>query len=90
MIAIEPEGAHLERLHVSVQERLPMWVVTSNPKDYPGKVVARLFVTLPTAEPTTVAVVGDTLEEVRCSLPRGLHCLPRHPRDEAQIVETWL
>jgi hypothetical protein len=33
--------------------------------------------------------VGDTLEEVRRSIPEGLHRMDRDPADHPVIVEVW-
>lgn len=73
-------------------EPLSFWVVYDHPRDMPDRVVARRHechiggCSWPTAD----VVVGDTVSAVRERLPRGLVCLPRHPRDEPHIVETWL
>ncbi len=90
MIVIEPQGADAAQIHYSHQNRLPMWTVYSKPTDHPKKVVARMFLTLPATAPTNLALIGDSLSEVREALPPGLHRLERNPCDEPQIVETWL
>jgi len=66
---------------------LPMWTVYMNPKDYPGKFVARCW---DLDKPTTNVIVADTLEEVRALLPPGLICMPRDVADDGVIVETWI
>jgi len=90
MTRIEPEGFDVAAAHYSLQERLPMWVLYSTPTDYPESCVARLWVSLPTPAPTTVAIVAPTAEEVRAQLPAGLVRLERRPEDEPQISEVWL
>ncbi|WP_448167720.1 hypothetical protein [Burkholderia ambifaria] len=71
-----------------------MWVIYERPSDYPNGYVARRCY----AKSDGGVLVshrefftGDTLEEVRAHLkPFGLYRIDRDPRDEAQIVETWL
>lgn len=70
---------------------LSMWVVYDHPRDMPEQVVARRHeVRGPLSGPTSDYVTGDTVEAVRGLLPPGLHCMPRTPWDEPQIVEVWL
>ena len=83
-------AADLSDLHWSLRERLPMWVVTGSPSDYPGQWVARLYLTLPEAGPTNCAIIGDSLDAVRAALPLGLTRLPRYQDDDPVIVEVWL
>lgn len=90
MIRIEPDGADLDRLHISARRALPMWTVYRQPLDHPDHYVARMFVTLPAPVATHVAIVADTLEELRQALPAGLLRLERQPADEPQIVEVWI
>ena len=44
------------------------WVVTRDPPEYPGRVVARLVA----EAPTSYVLVADTLAEVHARLPAGL------------------
>jgi hypothetical protein len=90
MIRIEPAGTDLDRLQASARAALPMWTVYRQPRDYPENYVARLFVTIPSPVATHVAIVADTLEELRKALPAGLLRLERQPADEPQIVEVWI
>ena len=89
-VTIIPEGADVFSLHYAKRERLPMWVVTKSPSDFPGKFVARLHYTLPAAEPTKVVIIGDTIEAVREAIPHGLFAFARYPSDDPVIVETWM
>lgn len=90
MIRIEPAGASLDLAHHQHREALPMWTVYRFPRDHPEHFVARMFFTLPQTMPTNVAVIADTLDEVRETLPTGLVRIDRSPADEPHIVETWL
>lgn len=81
-----------------------MWTIYRDPRDYPGKVVARRWVverigTAAGERPTEDVIVGAELDEVRDKLhayphrPEHHFCgvmLARDPADEPQIVETWL
>jgi len=87
---IEPCGANLSALHHELQALLPMWVLYSAPTDYPESWVARLWVSLPNPQPTTVAIVAPTADEVRAQLPPGLVRLERQPQDDPKISEVWL
>lgn len=72
---------------------LIMWVVYDSPRDYPGKYVARRWMTGPYPDglPTDEVIVSDDLEDIRDELSsRGLVCLERYPGDEPQIVECWV
>ncbi len=85
-----PDG-YLTRLHYRLRDRLPMWTIyDATTREYPGKWVARMHVTLPEARPTRFVMTHDSLEEVRGLLPPGLSCLTRNPSDPPEIVETWL
>jgi len=85
-----PCRALLEQMQAQFRERLPMWVVTERPRDFPNDYVARLHLTLPTNVPTAVGIRRPTLGELRAALPRGLHRLERSPADDPVIVEVWL
>lgn len=69
---------------------LGLWTIYERPRDYPNGYVARLW---KLGTPTNTVLHGDTLEEVRFLLDKcypGLVRIPRSPRDDPQIVETWL
>lgn len=66
---------------------LPIITIYDNPKDYPGKFVARLF---DINKPTNCITLADTLEEIRETLPYGMIPLMRHPKDDEKIVEVWI
>lgn len=67
---------------------LEIWTVYNDPLDYPGKVVARLWIN---DTPTEKVIVADTLPVVRKRLAnKGFYRLPRAAEDDPKIVETWL
>ena len=66
---------------------LDIWTVYEKPSDYPTKYVARLF---QNDKPTINAVFADTLDGVRKKIPPGLYCMPRDPKDDPKIMESWL
>lgn len=68
-------------------EKLELWTIYRYPKDYPDKFVARKFIL---DKPTEERLIGDTLEEVRSLLPKGLIRFDRSPNDILSIVETWM
>jgi len=67
---------------------VPMFVITKNPRDYPGKHVVRLF---DGNKPTCFIVVKRTYTEAKKSIPRCCsHCFRRTKTDDPVIVETWM
>lgn len=82
---------YFEKLHYKLRNRLPMWTVyDQTTREYPGKFVARMWVSLPKCKATRFTICHDTLEELRAILPRGLTCIGRKPEDFPEIVEVWL
>jgi hypothetical protein len=80
----------LTYLH-DLHDRLPMFVITDHPSDFPDCYVARLHLTLPNDVSLPVAVMDPSLDRVRDTMEAlGLVCLSRHPEDHPAIVETWL
>jgi hypothetical protein len=71
---------------------MSMWVVYSDPKDFPGKYVARRHDLYHGREAAASDehYVADTLEEIRAAIPGDLVCFARLPDDDVKIVETWL
>lgn len=72
---------------------LAMWVIYDRPLDYPRGYLARQWLVTPNglAASNGEVITGASLDEVRDKLaPFGLHRIQRDPRDEPQIVETWL
>jgi hypothetical protein len=61
------------------------WIVTANPAEHEGRVVARLV----TTKPTPYVLVADNLDDLRESLPRGLQRDDRQPSDPVNVIEAW-
>jgi len=74
-------GDYLEK------KNLTNWTIYKHPKDYPDKVVARKFIL---DKPTSEIIIGNTIEEVRSGIPKGLTRFLPDERDDSVIVETWL
>jgi transglutaminase-like putative cysteine protease len=67
---------------------IPMVVVYRNPKDYPGKFVARLF---DADRATRFIFLADSYVELVDKLPvQQLVRMARHPTDDPAIVEVWM
>lgn len=86
-----PDEFYMARLHWRLQKRLPMWVIYRPvTREYPGKWVARMHVSLPEPKPTRFVMTHDTLEELRWLLPAGLTRILHDDEDEPEIEEVWL
>jgi hypothetical protein len=71
--------------------RLPLICIYENPIDYPNKMVARLWeISKGKRIPTGYISIGNTLEDVRKSIPSGMVCIPRHEKDDPKIIECWI
>ena len=84
---------YFERLHrkLEARGRLPMWTLYGpTTREYTGKYVARMWVTIPESKATRFCILHDTLDELRAMLPRGLHNIGRKPKDLPEIIEVWL
>ena len=67
---------------------LPMIVVYYRPSDLPGSIyIARLFVNM---KATGYITAGDTLEQIRGTIPEHMVCVQREENDEPVIQEVWL
>ncbi|PGK52030.1 hypothetical protein CN918_30025 [Priestia megaterium] len=66
---------------------MPLIAVFFNTADMPNKYIARIF---DKDKPTNIAVVKDSLEEMRSIIPAGLTCIPRKEDDHPTVVEVWL
>ncbi len=70
---------------------LEQYVIYDHPADYPEHFVVRRWVIgREDIKPDVEAVVYLTLDEARCSIPRGLVCISRSPEDASCIVEVWI
>lgn len=66
---------------------LPVIAVYDNPKDFPGKFVARVWDMF---EPSALCVVKDTLEEIHAAIPQGFHYMAPDVYDDPVIVEVYI
>jgi hypothetical protein len=86
-----PSADYMASLHWRLRKRLPAWVVYRPvTREYPGRWVARMHVTLPQLKPSRFVITHDTLEELRELLPDGLVRLARDPLDLPEIEEVWI
>jgi hypothetical protein len=75
----------------NARDNLPMWVIyRPTTLDFPGKWLARMFLTIPSSGPTDHLIVGASLEEIRARLPHGLTNLGRMLGDDPVIEEVWV
>jgi hypothetical protein len=67
-----------------------MWVIYERPADYPDGYVVRLwYVSAQNTMEPGEARTYPTLEAARDALPQGLFPVPRSPKDDEKIVESW-
>lgn len=86
-----PEDIILEGfLNVNLRQlaHVPIIAVYDNPKDYPGKFVARLWDIR--NKPTRYIVLRDSLNDLRQTIPKTLQRLPPTQLDDPILVETYL
>lgn len=67
--------------------KFPLITIYFNPSDFPNKYVARIY---DANQPTLIAVVKDSLEELRSVIPKNFQRLERHVYDDPVIVEIWI
>lgn len=90
-IVIVDKPSYFTRLHHRLRVRLPIWVIYRPvTREYPGKWVARMHVTIPDPKPTRFVISHDTLPELRQILPPALTMLSRYPSDLPEIQEVWI
>ena len=79
-----------EFLNINLRQlaHVPIIAVYDNPKDYPGKFIARLWDI--GKKPTRFVMVKGGLEDIRKNIPSGMVRLPPSPLDDPILVETWL
>lgn len=78
------------RFHVEHRDTVPVWTIYGpGTTDHPGRYVARPFLSR-TRQVSQHAILADTLEETRATLPPGLFCLGRQPGDDPNILECWI
>lgn len=73
------------------ENRLVIWVVTTNTLDFGNKFIARpIIVPALYPMPEHGHLIANSLQELRDMLPYGLSRLSRQIDDDPVIVETWL
>lgn len=65
----------------------PIIVIFAHPFDYPKGYVARVF---NLNHPTDIALTAPTLALIRETVPPDMVCIPRSPRDDPHIVESYM
>lgn len=77
---------------MSEPDGLPIWTVCRFPADFPNQFTARKSTVLAgKVEISTEVYVADTLAQIRTQMQdMGLTCLPRDPKDDPVIVESWI
>lgn len=74
-----------------LDSHLPIWTVCGATRDFPGEFTARLHLVVgPRSFPTAKVLRAPTLEAIRGLLPKGLTRIPRDPKDDPVIVESWI
>jgi hypothetical protein len=77
-------------LHTLV-DRLPMFVVTDHPTDFPDDYCARLHLSLPRPVAMPFVITDPDLERLRDTLEGlGLVHLDRSPGDDPVVLEVWV
>lgn len=70
------------------QTGIIVYVIYSNPKDFPGNYVVRKWTDdVPDQYPI---YVGDSLHAARCNVPKGHIRLDRMDGDDVAILETYI
>jgi hypothetical protein len=64
-----------------------IWIVYESPPDFPDQYVARR---MKLNRSTGDYVVGNTMNDVRSKLPKGLFKIERSDRDDPLIRESWI
>lgn len=75
-----------------MENELNIWTIYDHPRDFPNSFVARRYVVSDGQSfVTNQIMVGPNLKQIREQMEvRGLHRLPRDPRDDPKIVESWI
>lgn len=69
--------------------KVPFIAVYQNPKDFPGKCVARIY---ELDQPTDTLMIKDTLEEIAEDIQKhtGMIFIPRGAEDVLSLVGVWM
>jgi hypothetical protein len=80
----------VEDVDIRTLSALPMISIYFNPKDFPGKYVARVFDIRPGAvHVTRYIMINESLEKMRSSIPAGFSCMNRTTEDDPELLEVW-
>lgn len=70
---------------------MPMIVVYERPKDHPFGLIARIWNVGPgSVQPTDMAMIANSLEQLRNGIPRRFTRVERNPSDDPNILEVWI
>lgn len=73
---------------MTLMDPLNIYVIYKHPRDVPhAKYLVRRWELL---IPKDVLYAGDSLEEARALIPRGLTKVMPEPKDDPVILETWI
>lgn len=68
-----------------------IWTIFDQPTDYPKGTIARMFLVAKDVRGPTTSALTLPLEELRRVFHgAGLTRITRDPKDESQIVESWI
>lgn len=70
-----------------IQYDMPIICVFSNPNDYRGMFVARIF---DVDKPTEYIMMRVSLDAIRKEIPEGFTLMPRSADDDFALVEAWV
>lgn len=80
----------IEDLDLRTISNFPMISIYGNPKDYPGKYVARVFDIRPgEVRATRYIMISENLEELRSAMPSELSFMDKTPKDDPELLEVW-
>jgi hypothetical protein len=82
---IDADKAVAVQRDVARNADLLAWIVTANPAEHEGRLVARLV----TTRATPYVLVADNLHELRWLLPQGLVHEDRQPSDPVNVIGAW-
>lgn len=88
---ITPVAMHSLVAQSRARGELPMLCVYDSPSDYPGCIVARLFIVAKGKScAQAYCMIAKDLEWMRAMMPRDMVPMQRSAGDDACIVETWI
>lgn len=79
-----------EDIEIRKISNLPMISIYFDPKDYPGKYVARVFdISVGKVNATRYIMLSDNLEDLRSAMPTNFTHMDKSPNDDPQLLEVW-